>query len=96
MRDGFRNLGFDVWNSQTPIIPVVAGDMQTCFMMWRDLLAEGVFVNAVVPPAVPQGQSLLRTSYMATHSDEELNFILDAFARVGKKHGILQNNGSTA
>jgi 8-amino-7-oxononanoate synthase len=89
MRDGFRNLGFDVWSSQTPIIPVVAGDMRTCFMMWRDLLEEGVFVNAVVPPAVPQGQSLMRTSYMATHTDDDLNFILDAFEKVGKKHGIL-------
>jgi len=94
MRDGFRNLGFNVWNSQTPIIPVVAGDMQTCFLMWRDLLEEGVFVNAVVPPAVPPGQSLLRTSYMATHTNEDLDYILDAFARVGKIHGILQNNGS--
>jgi len=94
MRDGFRDLGFNVWSSQTPIIPVVAGDMQTCFMMWRDLLEAGVFVNAVVPPAVPQGQSLLRTSYMATHTDEDLNFILDAFERVGRKHGILRTNGA--
>jgi len=95
MRDGFKNLGFDVWSSKTPIIPVVAGDMQTCFLVWRDLLDEGVFVNAVIPPAVPKGQSLMRTSYMATHTDEDLNFILDAFERVGKKHGILQTNGAS-
>ena len=94
MREGFRNLGFDVWDSETPIIPVVVGDMETCFTFWRDLLEEGVFVNAVVPPAVPQGQALMRTSYMATHSDDELDMILEAFGRVGKKHGIIGTNGA--
>ena len=96
MREGFRNLGFDVWDSETPIIPVVVGDMEQCFRFWRDLLAEGVFVNAVVPPAVPKGQSLMRTSYMATHTDEELDRILDTFHRVGKKHGVIGTNGHHA
>src|SRR5690606_21708976 len=77
MRTGFRDLGFDVWTSQTPIIPVVVGDMVTCFKFWKDLLEEGVFVNAVIPPAVPPGQALMRTSYMATHTDDELDHILD-------------------
>lgn len=95
MREGFRNVGFDVWSSQSPIIPVVIGDMETCFRFWRDLLEEGVFVNAVVPPAVPQGQALMRTSYMATHTDDELDRILEAFHRVGKKHGVISQNGST-
>ncbi len=94
MRAGFRDAGFNVWTSQSPIIPVVIGDMMTCFEFWRDLLEEGVFVNAVVPPAVPQGQSLMRTSYMATHSDEELDFILEAFRRVGQKHGVVNSNGA--
>ncbi|WP_456426147.1 aminotransferase class I/II-fold pyridoxal phosphate-dependent enzyme [Rhodocaloribacter sp.] len=94
MREGFRKLGFNVWTSQTPIIPVVVGDLKTCFRFWKDLLEEGVFVNAVVPPAVPQGQSLMRTSYMATHTDEELDFILSAFARVGHKHGVISKNGA--
>lgn len=94
MRQGFHALGFDVWKSQSPIIPVVVGDMETCFQFWRDLIEEGVFVNAVVPPAVPRGQSLMRTSYMATHTDEELNFILEAFERTGKKHGVINTNGA--
>ena len=93
MREGFRSLGFNVWTSQTPIIPVVVGDMMTCFKFWKDLLEEGVFVNAVIPPAVPPGQALMRTSYMATHSDEELNRILDAFRTVGLKHGVIGANG---
>ncbi len=94
MRQGFHALGFDVWTSQSPIIPVVVGDMRTCFQFWRDLIEEGVFVNAVVPPAVPRGQSLMRTSYMATHTDEELDHILHAFERIGKKHGVIANNGT--
>jgi 8-amino-7-oxononanoate synthase len=89
MREGFRERGFDVWSSQSPIIPVVVGDMETCFRFWRDLIDEGVFVNAVAPPAVRPGQCLMRTSYMATHSDEELDQILTAFERVGHKHGVL-------
>ena len=93
MRNGFSSLGFNVWTSQTPIIPVVVGDMVTCFQFWKDLLEEGVFVNAVVPPAVPAGQALMRTSYMATHTDEELDRILDAFYRVGTKHGVIGANG---
>lgn len=96
MRAGFRNLGFNVWTSQSPIIPVVIGDMMTCFQFWRDLLDEGVFVNAVVPPAVPQGQALMRTSYMASHTNEELDFILEAFHRVGKRHGVIGRNGAAA
>lgn len=94
MRSGFRALGFNVWSSQSPIIPVVVGDMDTCFVFWRDLLEEGVFVNAVVPPAVPRGQALMRTSYMATHSDEELDFILDAFRTVGLRHGVIGPGGT--
>lgn len=94
MRDGFRNAGFNVWSSESPIIPVVVGDLHTCFRFWKDLLEEGVFVNAVVPPAVPQGQSLMRTSYMASHTNEDLDFILTAFRKVGKKHGVIRTNGT--
>ena len=89
MREGFRNLGFDVWTSQTPIIPVVIGEMYTCFEFWKDLLDAGVFTNAVIPPAVPQGQALMRTSYMATHSNDELDRVLAAFKTVGEKHRII-------
>nr|NIT56944.1 8-amino-7-oxononanoate synthase [Fodinibius sp.]NIV11882.1 8-amino-7-oxononanoate synthase [Fodinibius sp.]NIY25527.1 8-amino-7-oxononanoate synthase [Fodinibius sp.] len=59
----------------------------------KDLFEEGVYANAVVPPAVPKGQSLLRTSYMASHTDEHLDQILEAFRKVGLKHGIIDRNG---
>ena len=93
MRNGFRALGFDVWASQTPIIPVVIGEMYTCFRFWKDLLEAGVFSNPVIPPAVPRGQSLMRTSYMASHSDAELDRVLDAFRQVGLRHEIITANG---
>lgn len=95
MRKELRKLGFNVWSSQTPIIPVVIGEMMNCFRFWKDLFEEGVYVNAVVPPAVPQGQALMRTSYMATHTNEHLDRILDAFRTVGIKHGIIDKNGQS-
>ncbi len=93
MRKELRNMGFNVWNSETPIIPVVIGEMFDCFQFWKDLFEEGVYVNAVVPPAVPQGQSLVRSSYMATHTDDQLNQILEAFRKVGINNGIIDKNG---
>lgn len=96
MRTELRNLGFNVWTSQSPIIPVVIGEMNNCFRFWKDLFDSGVYANAVVPPAVPRGQSLIRTSYMASHTDEHLDAILDAFRKVGIKHGIIDSNGHSA
>jgi 8-amino-7-oxononanoate synthase len=93
MRTGLKKLGFNVWTSQTPIIPVVIGEMMNCFKFWRDLFEAGVYVNAVVPPAVPRGQSLVRTSYSATHTNDQLDAILEAFKKVGIKHGIIDKNG---
>ena len=93
MRKELREMGFNVWSSQTPIIPVVIGEMLECFKFWKALFEAGVYVNAVVPPAVPQGQSLMRTSYMATHTDEHLNRILEAFRKVGIQRGVIDRNG---
>ncbi|MEX1211210.1 MAG: aminotransferase class I/II-fold pyridoxal phosphate-dependent enzyme [Balneolaceae bacterium] len=95
MRKELSTLGFNVWNSQTPIIPVVIGDMMDCFKFWKDLFEEGIYVNAVVPPAVPQNQALVRTSYMATHTDEQLDKVLSAFRKVGIRHGIIDSNGQS-
>ena len=95
MRTELCKLGFNVWTSQTPIIPIVIGEMMLCFQFWKDLFEEGVYTNAVIPPAVPQGQSLLRTSYMASHTDEHLDRILEAFRKVGLKHGIIDQNGNS-
>ena len=76
MMKAFKQMGFDTGVSETPIIPLVMGEMERAFMMWKTLSDEGVFVNPVVPPATPPGRCLIRTSYMATHTDEMLDRVL--------------------
>jgi len=89
MRQGFRDLGFQIGNSQTPIVPVIFGENMATFTAWKMLFDAGVYTNAVVAPAVPEGYALLRTSYMATHTDDQLDFVLEAFGRVGRALGII-------
>ncbi|MFQ5690163.1 MAG: aminotransferase class I/II-fold pyridoxal phosphate-dependent enzyme [Gemmatimonadota bacterium] len=85
MMEGFRSIGFDIGPTETPIVPVLIGPMKKTFQFWRALFDAGVFTNPVVPPAVPEGSCRLRTSYMATHTDEELDFVLDRVATIAKK-----------
>lgn len=85
MQKGFKELGFNIVESESGIVPVIVGEMDTAFIFWRKLFDEGIFVNAFVPPGVPPNMSMMRTSYMATHEDVHLNKILDAFEKVGKE-----------
>ena len=89
MREGYQELGFDTGNSTTPVVPILIGDdMQTIFA-WKMLFDNGVFVNPVLEPAVSPGRQLLRTSYMATHTDEQLDCVLEVFGKVGKELGLI-------
>ncbi len=89
MRTGFGAMGYDTGRSQTPIIPILVHDDEKCFMLWRLLREEGIFTTPVIYPAVPHGQSLIRTSYGAGHTDEELDAILAAFEKSGRALGII-------
>ena len=89
MRAELQALGYNTGNSQTPIIPIVIGDDEKGFMLWKLLREEGIFTTPVIYPAVPQGQALIRTSYGAGHTDEELDAILAAFEKCGKALGII-------
>lgn len=89
MLKGFKDLGFRVGPSETPIIPIMVGDSETAFRMAMMLQEEDVFVNVAVSPAVPDGKALIRTSYMATHTEEQLDKVLDAFEKVGKRLGLI-------
>jgi len=89
MLKGYKTLGYDTGTSETPIIPVVIKDTMKTYEMCRLLFENGVFVNAVVSPAVPQGRELLRTSYMATHTEEQLDKVLAAFEKVGRQVGVI-------
>jgi 8-amino-7-oxononanoate synthase len=89
MRAGFKALGFDTGASVTPVIPIYIGEDMRAVFAWNALFQAGVYTNTVLPPAVPPNKSLLRTSYMATHTDEQLDRVLDIFERVGKEIGLI-------
>lgn len=89
MRREFQALGFDTGYSETPVIPIIIGDDMLTFIAWKMLLENGVYVNAIISPATAPGRQLLRTSYMATHTDEQLNIVLETFAKIGKQLGII-------
>lgn len=92
MRDGLHSLGLDTGCSETPVVPVILGDRAFTFVFWRKLFERGVFSNPVCSPAVPPGMDLLRTSYMATHTDAQLDFVLEQFAAVLKEMGTPPRN----
>lgn len=89
MISGFKAMGFDTGRTETPIIPVVIKDDERAFMLWRLLREDGIFTNPVIYPAVPKGESLIRTSYSATHSDEELDAVLASFQKCGRLLGLI-------
>jgi len=89
MMMAFKHMGYDTGVAETPIIPLVIGEMERTFLMWKTLYDEGVFVNPVAPPATPPGRCLIRTSYMATHTDEMLDRALGVIEKAGKKLGII-------
>ena len=89
MRAGFTALGFDIGASETPIVPIKIGEEVATAAFWKDLLERGIYTNAVIVPAVPRGQAMLRTSYVATHTDEQLDHALELFAELGRRHGVI-------
>jgi 8-amino-7-oxononanoate synthase len=89
MLKGFQEMGYDTGASNTPIIPILIGDKFKTLQMCGLLQEYGIFVNPTISPAVPPGRELLRTSYMATHTEDQLDKILDAFSRAGKKLGVI-------
>ncbi len=89
MKKAFNEMGFNTGNSETPIIPIIIGDDMKTFGFWKLLFQNGIFSNPVISPAVEPGQALLRTSYMATHTEDELDQILDIFYKLGKEFGLI-------
>jgi 8-amino-7-oxononanoate synthase len=89
LQEGFRSLGFDIGPTETPIVPVLVGAMEKTFLMWRMLFDAGLFTNPVAPPAVAPTQCRLRTSVMATHTFDQIDYALDTFARIGRELGVI-------
>jgi 7-keto-8-aminopelargonate synthetase-like enzyme len=89
MQADFQALGFEIGPTQTPIIPIMVGPMEKTFVFWKELFDAGVFTNPVMPPAVPENSCRLRTSYIATHTDDQLDYVLGAFEKVGKALAVI-------
>ncbi|HTQ29907.1 MAG TPA: aminotransferase class I/II-fold pyridoxal phosphate-dependent enzyme [Opitutaceae bacterium] len=84
-RDMLKSLNFDIWESETPAIPIVLGSKERVYLFWRALLEKGVFTVLSIAPAVPPGKDLIRTAVSAMHTDEQLDRIADAMAYAKKK-----------
>ncbi len=89
MRKELRAMGFNIGNTVSPIIPIIIGDRPRTLVAWKMLFDQGVFVNPVLSPAVPEGMDLLRTSYMASHTDDQITHVLDIYCGVGKTLGLI-------
>ncbi len=89
MAKRFSELGFDTGSTTTPIVPLIIGDNEKTFLFWKLLFERGVYVNPVVSPAVPPNRAMIRTSFMVTHTDAELNTILDIVGQSGRDLGLI-------
>lgn len=90
MRKNLKQMGFDIGSSTTPIIPIIIGEDMKTFQVWKGLLKRGVYTNPIISPAVPAGRGLIRTSYMATHTREQLDYCLEQIYKVGKKRKVIE------
>jgi 8-amino-7-oxononanoate synthase len=92
VRTGLAELGFRTAGTlASPIVPVIVGDQDRMLRLWRTLFDCGLFTNAVTQPAVPPGLDLIRTSYIASHTDEQIEHVLERFAEAGRRVGLLSN-----
>jgi 8-amino-7-oxononanoate synthase len=89
MQAAYRDLGFNIGRTESPVVPIIIGDFEKTLIFWKELFEAGVFVNPIVSPAVPPDMCLLRTSYMATHTDDELDRVIDTMGKIGKKLGVI-------
>jgi 8-amino-7-oxononanoate synthase len=91
MHEGFKRAGFNIGTTQSPIVPLLIGSEIKAFLFAKKLFEAGIFATPAVYPAVRYGESIVRTSYMATHTDEELDYVLETCERIGKELGIFED-----
>ncbi|MCZ6530722.1 MAG: pyridoxal phosphate-dependent aminotransferase family protein [Chloroflexi bacterium] len=90
MRSGLKEMGFQMGPSTTPIIPIIIGERERTFKAWKMCFAAGLYTNAVIAPAVPPDMGMLRTSYMATHTDEQIDRALNILGEVGRELELIE------
>ncbi|HKK21962.1 MAG TPA: pyridoxal phosphate-dependent aminotransferase family protein [candidate division Zixibacteria bacterium] len=89
MKKEFQQLGFNTGHSETAIVPIVVGEDLDAFAFWKELYDNGVFTNPVISPAVPPGQAMIRTSYTASHTSDQLDKVVEVMAKVGRAKGLI-------
>ncbi|MCK4414209.1 MAG: aminotransferase class I/II-fold pyridoxal phosphate-dependent enzyme [Candidatus Eisenbacteria sp.] len=89
LKEGIQSLGFNTGPCDSPVIPVIVGQMMDTFYFWKELLKAGVFANPVIPPAVPENTCRIRNSVMATHDEDLLARALEIYKKAGKKVGLI-------
>jgi 7-keto-8-aminopelargonate synthetase-like enzyme len=90
VRNALKGMGFNTGRSTTPIIPIFIGDTNLTFKAWKMLFEAGIFVNATISPAVPEGKEMLRASFMATHTEKQISQFLKSIEAVGKQVGLIK------
>jgi 8-amino-7-oxononanoate synthase len=92
MHRGFRELGFHIGTTETPIVPILIGDEQKAFFFAQRLFDNGIFATPAIYPAVRRGQAIIRTSYMATHTPQQLEYVLETFERIARELHIFEDD----
>ncbi|MEX1117227.1 MAG: aminotransferase class I/II-fold pyridoxal phosphate-dependent enzyme [Terrimicrobiaceae bacterium] len=95
MHEGFRSIGFKIGTTQSPIVPILIGSEAKAFQFTQRLYEEGVFATPAIYPAVRYGEAIVRTSYMATHTDEDLDQVLDVFNKIANELGTFDDPAYT-
>jgi 8-amino-7-oxononanoate synthase len=96
MHEGFRQIGFKIGTTQTPIVPILIGSEAKAFQFTQRLYEEGVFATPAIYPAVRYGEAIVRTSYMATHTDDDLDQVLEIFERLASELGTFDDPAYSA
>ena len=94
VRTALREMGYNCGESVTPVVPVYTGSEMNTIFAWKSFYDHGIYVNPVVPPGVPPNKSLLRTSYMASHTDEQIERVIKAFYEVGTYIGLIEEKAT--
>jgi 8-amino-7-oxononanoate synthase len=91
MHEGFKRIGFKIGSTQTPIVPILIGSEAKAFQFTQRLYEEGVFATPAIYPAVRYGEAIVRTSYMATHTDDDLDHVLEIFEKLARELGTFDD-----
>jgi 7-keto-8-aminopelargonate synthetase-like enzyme len=91
MHEGFKSIGFKIGSTQTPIVPILIGSEAKAFAFAQRLYEEGVFATPAIYPAVRYGEAIVRTSFMSSHTDEDLDKVLDIFAKIARELGTFDD-----